>query len=571
MPDPISIQGLDLTPIPGKTYFTSAREWREEFIYFLLVDRFQDATPRPVVTGPGRSAGIQAGDVFFGGTISGITRNLDYIAGLGCTAIWVSPVFESNGQAYHGYDISNYLRIDPRFGTKQDLIDLVDAAHGHVRNGEPFPIRVILDVVINHSGDNWFYPGDVPFFYANDQQFPFGGFRRADRPVPTELRNPDWYHRRGQIGNFDASPENQDGDISGLKDYANDDDAIGSAVINTLIAAYCYWIREADIDGFRVDAVKHMGALACSRFCSNIREYAYSLGKRGFFLFGEVATASDDLYNRYIGQNTSTQSDDNETVFFGLNSVLDFRLAEGVFGDDANAPLRDVLKGNKGPQTLFNRLEAQRDRALNRGEIGRYLVTFVDNHDSFWQPTGRFARNATDAQAMAAIGFLLCTLGTACIYYGTEQGLDGQGGDGAIREALFDTAPGGRSLLNTQCRIYTEIAAIADVMRTCEPLRFGRIYYRQISGDGEHFGLPFGSTYTLAFSRLLYPREVLVAYNVSDQPRHDRVIVDATLHPAPSQMTFLYGGAGTLPVQTSASGARFVTLDLNPHQFVILE
>jgi hypothetical protein len=105
-----------------------------------------------------------------------------------------------------------------------------------------------------------------------------------------------------------------------------------------------------------------MGDLACSRFCSNIREYAYSLGKRGFFLFGEVASPSDDIYNRYIGQNTSKQ-DGNNTVFFGLNSVLDFRLSEGVFNDENNAPLRDVLKGFKGPQTLFNRIEAKRARA----------------------------------------------------------------------------------------------------------------------------------------------------------------------------------------------------------------
>ncbi|PYV44629.1 MAG: hypothetical protein DMG06_05695 [Acidobacteria bacterium] len=69
-------------------------------------------------------------------------------------------------------------------------------------------------------------------------------------------------------------------------------------------------------------------------------------------MFGEVASPSDDLYNRYIGQNTSEQ-DGNNTVFFGLNSVLDFRLAEGIFGDENNAPLRDVLKGFKGPQTFL--------------------------------------------------------------------------------------------------------------------------------------------------------------------------------------------------------------------------
>jgi len=568
MADPTSIRDIDLTPLAGKSYFSIEREWREEFIYFLMVDRFQDDTARPVAAGPDRSAGIATPNSFYGGTIRGVTRNLDYIAGLGCTAIWLSPVFENNPEAYHGYDINNYLRIDPHFGTKQDLIDLVEAAHGFRMNGHPFPIRIILDVVINHSGDNWFYPGGFRYFYSNDTEFDFGDFRRHDRPVPVELRNKDWYHRRGEMRDYDAYPENQHGDMYGLKDYANDDDGIGSDVINTLIKAHCYWMREADVDGFRVDAVKHMGELACARFCSNIREYAYALGKRNFFLFGEVASPSDDIYNRYIGQNTSRQNGDN-TVFFGLNSVLDFRLAEGVFADHDNAPLRDVLKGNEGPQTLFNRLEAQRERALNRGEIGRYLVTFVDNHDAFWQP-GRFASGASDDQVIGAIGFLLSALGTPCIYYGTEQGFSGSGGDNQMREAMFDKAPGGKSLLNPECRIYQEIAKIADVVRRHEPLRFGRMYYRQIADESLSFGLPFGSTYTLAFSRLLYGQEILIAYNVSGAVRHERVIVDATLHPDPSQMTYLYGKLGALAVQTAPSGARFVQLDLEAHQFVIL-
>ena len=143
------------------------------------------------------------------------------------------------------------------------------------------------------------------------------------------------------------------------------------------------------------------------------------------------------------------------------------------------------------------------------------MSRFVDNHDSFWQPSGRFANGAPDDQVIAAIGYLLCALGTACIYYGTEQGFSGQGGDNQMREAMFDTATPGRNLLNTDCRIYQEISKIADVMRDNEPLRFGRMYFRQISGDGEHFGLPFGNAYTLAFSRMLYPDEILVAYNVS--------------------------------------------------------
>jgi glycosidase len=567
-----SIQQIDLSPVPGKTYLTIDREWREEFIYFLLVDRFHDDQAREPVLSPQRSSGIHTPDAFYGGKIKGITQNLDYIAGLGCTCIWLSPIFENNAGAYHGYNINNYLDVDPNFGTKQDLIDLVDAAHSYRKNGQPHPIRIVLDVVINHSGDNWQYPFGADYRYFNDLQFPLDSWRRADRPVPTELRNSDYYHRRGRIvDGWDSYPENQHADIVSLKDFNSDDDPAGSELINILIKAHCYWIREADVDGFRVDAVKHMGELACSRFCSNIREYAYSLGKRGFFLFGEVATASDDLLNRYIGQNTSAREGDR-TVYFGLNSVLDFRLAEGTPG---SAGLASILKGFSGPDPLFARLEAQRDRALNRGEIGRYLVTFVDNHDGFWQPAGRIGADAPDEQIVAGIGYLLCSLGTPCIYYGTEQGFAGHGGDNEIREAMFDQGTAGRNLLNTDCAIYKQIAEIAQVMRTTEPLRFGRMYFREISGDGTSFGLPYGRDYTLAFSRLLYGREVLVAYNVSSQARSDYVIVDKDIQANKATMTFLYGHPGqTVDVLRHPhpdNPSRFVQLHLAPRQFVILE
>jgi glycosidase len=572
MPQLNSLKDIDLTPAAGKKYFSLEREWREEFIYFLMVDRFQDDMVRAPTLGAARSSGVHTPDgAFYGGKIKGITNNLDYIAGLGCTAIWLSPVFGNNDGAYHGYNIRNYLDVDPHFGTKQDLIDLVQAAHAYRRNGQPYPMRVILDVVINHSGDNWFYPGGYSYDYCNDQQFPFGGWRSDDYPVPTDLRQPAYYHRKGNItgGGWDRAPENQNGDLVGLKDYANDDDAIGSEVVNALIKIHAYWIKEADVDGFRVDAVKHMGALACSRFCSNIREFAQSIGKRGFFLFGELAVPDDDILDRYIGPNTSAGGD--AAVFFGIDSILDFPLAEGKYNDPNHRPLRDVLKAWAGPETLFNRLEAQRQRALNRGEIGRYLVTFVDNHDSFWQP-GRIGSGGTsEAQIIGCIGFLLCALGTPCIYYGTEQGFDGAGGDNDIREAMFDRDKPGSNLLNTDCRIYRGIAAIAQTMRNSAPLRFGRMYYRQISGDGVHFGFPYGNTYTLAFSRLLYPSEVLVVFNVSGEARDDRVIVDAALHDDASRMSFLFGGNGSLPVQTAPDGARFVEVPLAPHQFAILQ
>lgn len=559
MAAPTSVADLDLSPIPGKTYFSSPREWREEFIYFVFVDRFHDDQVRTPPTGTGRTKGFDTSDDFYGGKIKGITNNLNYIAGLGCTAIWLSPVLACN--SYHGYDTRNYLDVDSRFGTKQDLLDLAAAAHA-------LGMRIIMDVVINHSGDNWEYQGGSQN-YRNDDQFDFDAFRTGREIIPTELRDPNCYHRRGNMGNYDNYPENQHGDMTGLKDYANDDDAMGSLVINALIKSYSYWIREADIDGFRVDAVKHMGELACSRFCSNIREYAYSLGKRRFFLFGELAKPDDDIYDRYIGPNTSAH--DGSTVFFGIDSLLDFRLAAGVYGQLPR--LREILRGDTGPEPLFNRLEAQRNRALNRGELGRYLVTFVDNHDGFWQAgDGRVGLRSSAEQIVGAIGYLLCSLGTPCIYYGTEQGFEGNASrDYLLREGMFDKTTPGKNLLNTNCEIYKSIAAIAEVMRDQEPLRFGRMYFRPISGDGVTFGLPYGTTYTLAFSRVLYGEEVLVGYNVSPASRSDRVVVDADLHQPGEKMTYLYPkGKGDVTVEKAANGTTFVRLDLDGHQFAVL-
>jgi len=575
MADPTSVAEIDLFPIPGKTYWNSVREWREEFIYFLLVDRFHDNRNRTPVLTPARvdrvdkvsspemseQVGMQLSK-FCGGTLRGVLTHLDYIKNLGCTALWLSPVFENNGApnpdsgTYHGYAIQNYLNVDPRFGSKQDLVDLVDAAH--VRN-----MRVFLDVVVNHSGDNWFYPGDLPYYYFNDWQFPFGDWRLDNRPLPQELRDSDFYHRRGQIRNWDAFPEYERGDFLALKDFNNDDTADGLRLLDTLINAHRYWIREADVDGFRMDAVKHMGALAVSRFCQGVREYAQRLGKHNFFLFGELITG-DDAIDRYIGPNTPTKVGDRN-VYFGLSSVLDFPLYWTLPG---------AIKGLGSPSSLIGRYEDLRGHALSRGELGRYFVTFLDNHDQVGQDDKmRFATGAPDAQVIAGIGFLLCALGAACIYYGTEQGCSGHGHDDKfIREPLFDLQDQGRDYLNPNCSLYQEIARIASVRRQMEPLRFGRMYFREISGNGRDFGLPQGQPCTLAFSRILADQEVLVAYNTSPtESRKDFVIVDSTLHQRGDRMKILYGKGEFVTVQSHPDSSLFVQLELAPMQFVILQ
>ncbi|MBI5210215.1 MAG: alpha-amylase [Elusimicrobia bacterium] len=581
MAEPKSVDELDLSPLPGKEYWSCGREWREEFIYFLMVDRFHDGRPRKPVPGPERSASLATQAElgrFCGGTLKGVARNLGYIQDLGCTALWLSPVFENDGapapgpagpgrapdpagESYHGYAIRNYLAVDPRFGTKADLVELVDQAH---RRG----MRVFLDAVANHCGDLFYYEGDTPRYYSDDHaRYPMGGWRSPDYPVPAELRNPDYFHRRGQIREWgwDNIPETQWGDFYSLKGFNNDDDPAGLELQDIIIAAHRWWIREADIDGYRMDAVKHMGETAIARFCQAMREYAYGLGKRNFFLFGELV-ASDDAVNRYTGPNTAGKVGD-KTIYYGLSSVLDFPLYWVLPG---------VIKGFVSPSSLINRYEALRERALNRGELGRYMVTFLDNHDQIGQAyKRRFAAGAQDAQVVAAVGYLLCALGTPCLYYGTEQGFSGEGpSDHLIRETMFDLRNPGRDFLNKDCRIYREIAKIAKVNGEHPGLRFGRMYFREVSGDGLHFGHPQDHPCTLAFSRVLAKEELLVAYNTSTtERRRDCVMIDGGLHPAGSRMTYLYGGRGDVAVETHpdpANGARYVRLDLDPMQFVIL-
>jgi glycosidase len=260
MANPIrSIRELDFTP--RQQVFPSPRDWRDVFVYFLLVDRFDDnrrGVPAYNPASAPRGRDSQQGKVFQGGNLKGILRRLNYIKGLGANAIWLSPVFKNRQEqadTYHGYGIQDFLAIDPRFGTLEDLQKLVKEAHAR-------GLYVILDIILNHTGDNWAYPGDYPYYYSKQERtaFPFGFWRTAeptsrfgsdDAVWPEELQRPECYKRRGQITNWDDPQEAIDGDFLSLKEL----DITRPDVVNALITAYKYWIALTDIDGFRIDTV----------------------------------------------------------------------------------------------------------------------------------------------------------------------------------------------------------------------------------------------------------------------------------------------------------------------------
>ncbi|MGV3639611.1 MAG: alpha-amylase family glycosyl hydrolase [Adhaeribacter sp.] len=558
-----SIHDINLLPKSDKSYWRNChREWREEFIYFLMVDRFHDNHVRKAKVQKGRSPGFgTSGQLrkFYGGTIKGITNHLDYIKGLGCTALWLSPVLENDENTYHGYSIRNYLNIDPRFGTKQDMVELVEKAHEK-------DMRVFLDTVLNHSADTWYYPEGYRYYYHQGTRFPFGGWRSEEYPLPVELRDPDYYSRMGEIINWDTIPETRDGDFFGMKNFLNDESEKGRELQEILIKIHCYWMKELDIDGFRLDAVKHMGERAVARFCSVIREYAYSLGKKNFFLFGELV-AGDDACNNYIGPNTSANLGD-KTMYYGLNSVLDFPLYH---------VLADVIKGSASPHDLIRRYEVLRENSLNRGEFGEFLVTFIDNHDQVGRShKKRFGYQASDEQIIAGIGFLLCALGTPCIYYGTEQGFEGHGeGDEYIREAMFSLDDPTLNVLNTSCQLYKSISQIAAIRKERAELRFGRMYIREIAEAGEEFYWPHCPECILAFSRILANEELVVIYNSSvTSTKTVKVKLDSSIQKERGKMVYLYGDAGEIPLEKTMESNQeiyFINIQLTPLQFVILK
>ena len=307
--------------------FASPVDWRDEVLYFLLVDRFSDGqeTARPLLD-RGDLAGArpalpngqpwrwdrwaQSGAQHWqGGTLQGVKSKLPYLKNLGVTTLWLSPVFKQRGHldTYHGYGIQDFLDVDPRFGTRADFVALVAAAHAQ-------GMRIIQDIIFNHSGANWLYPGDVmkPSYQLFPNHYDFGRWRGGqgttvdgiltdeDGAWPRELQDPDRYTRAGSgslgAGDInDPHAEHKRTDFEDLRDFnLEPPDALAD-----LARCYKYWIALTDCDGFRIDTLKHVSLEQARNFCGTIKEFAANLCKRNFLLIGEIA-GGDFAQDRYL-------------------------------------------------------------------------------------------------------------------------------------------------------------------------------------------------------------------------------------------------------------------------------
>jgi glycosidase len=477
---------------------------------------------------------------------------------------------------YHGYGIQNFLEVDPHFGTADDLKRLVREAHDA-------GLYAILDVVFNHTGDVFAYDADRygtvdpdtgnryidprwdgrPYRVAGWRDetgapsIPFPQPVDPARPEsavwPAELQRDGTFTCRGRISGWDHDPEYREGDFFGYKDvwhgFGDPDDYLPSAALQTLTRAYLYWIAFADLDGFRIDTVKHMDPGATRFFTSAVHEFAQSLGKDSFLLVGEITGSRDFAVDLMKAT--------------GLDAALGLA--------DVQHRLENTVKGWVEPAEYFALF--RNSLLVGQGShtwFGDHVVTSYDDHDQVRKGNNK-ARFAADSEgrslAIAALATNVTTLGIPCIYYGSEQRLDGNGGnDRYIREAMFGGAFGafrstGRHCFNETAETYIELTAMLAVRRQEPALRRGRQYLRPISADGVNFGLPqrLGGRMTtvVAWSRILADREIVCAINTDTAANRSAwVTIDSDLHGIGDTYVYSYSSDPAAVGTTTAVEAR---------------
>jgi len=573
--------------------FPSPADWRDCWIYFLMLDRFANAVALP--RGP---AWNQIFSQRHGGTFKGVQAQLGYLASLGAKAIWLSPVLKNSKPAfnfnYHGYEIQDFVNVDERFasdGTRgtaeRELTELVDEAHAR-------GLYIIFDIVLNHAGRVFDYErpegvvsifsdggvmngplgSEPPIEWLNGFGFPRSDWREDlpspaalsvdDAVWPADFQNRFFFRRRGNKLTDAPGPGGfVPGDFGDMRQLVAEYDAsvpgqetlrakYGIApVMAILIRAYQYLIARYDVDGFRIDTVKYVLPDAVRNFGNAMREFGLSVGKKNFFTFGEIYDNEQTIAG-FVGRRTAGGDG------FGIDAALDFpsfyklpAVAKGF------APVESIR------QVFDDRKAAELGELSSHGEAGRYFVSFLDNHDQH----ERIQHPSTPSQQVAlALALLFSLQGIPCIYYGTEQGLAGTikpdgtpdlSANESTREALWGKTT---VAFDQEHPAFVAIQTLAQ-LRASEPaLSYGRLYFREVSGNGTDFGHSSGNGGIVAFSRILVDREVLVVANTSSTVSFaGSVIVDRDINATPRRMRVAFSNlntSGTGAVQRIAA-ARF--------------
>ncbi|MFI6607243.1 pullulanase-type alpha-1,6-glucosidase [Streptomyces sp. NPDC050507] len=524
---------------------------REQF-YFVMPDRFANGdtgNDRGGLTGSRLETGYDPTDKGFyqGGDLKGMTSRLDYIKGLGTTAIWLAPIFKNRpvqgtgkdaSAGYHGYWITDFTQVDPHFGTNADLTKLIEQAH---RKG----MKVFFDVITNHTADTVDYAektygykpkGAYPYLDRNGRPFDdAAGMAKTDadsfpyKPVTTGGKTPSWlndptmYHNRGD--STYAGESTTYGDFSGLDDLWTE----RPEVVSGMEKIYEKWVRDFDIDGFRIDTVKHVDMDFWTQWATALDTYAARHGRKDFFMFGEVYSADTAITSPYV-----TQGRLDATLDFPFQEAARQYASQGapasklaaVFGDDYRYT---TDKANAYEQVKF----------LGNHDMGR-IGTFLKQDN----PKADDAELVKRAELANELMFL--SRGNPVVYYGDEQGFTGAGGDKDARQTLFASQTAdyldddelgtdrthASDAYDTTHPLYRSIAALSELTAKNPALRDGVQTERYAEGS------------VYAFSRTDPERgnEYVVATNNGTAAK----TVELSTESAGMDFRTLYGGSGTV-------------------------
>lgn len=418
------------TEIDLEFLYTRDIEFRQETIYFIVVDRFYDGDPEnnlgpnPELFDPEK----QDWGKYWGGDLQGVIDKLDYLKNLGVTALWLNPLFEQvealfvAQAAIHGYWTKDSKRMNSRYigkneepslnktqETRDTVFDrLIEELHKR-------RMKLILDIVCNHSN---------PDFSGNKGELYDDGVKIADF---NDDKN-NWYHHYGEVTNWEDEWQVQNCELSGLATFNENNPEYR----NYIKSAIKQWL-DRGVDALRVDTVKHMPIWFWQEFNGDILNH-----KPDVFIFGEwiYSSPSDDLSVEFANESGMTMLD------FGLCTAI--RLALG-----------------QGAPEGFHLIQAVFD--LDHRYYGATeLVTFIDNHDMH-----RFQTLNPDPQALQlAIAFIMTSRGIPCIYYGTEQYLHND--TNADDQVYGNNDPYNRPMMDkwdTETEIYRDIRLLSGLRR----------------------------------------------------------------------------------------------------------
>ncbi|MCU0755896.1 MAG: alpha-amylase family glycosyl hydrolase [Xanthomonadales bacterium] len=523
-----------LAPVAEATRHT---DWRDQVIYFAMIDRFADGDPSNNAQGLGEYDPAQPSR-YSGGDLAGITQQLDYIRRLGATALWITPPVRhqwwdpaTRYGGYHGYWTVHFMQVDPHFGDLATYRELARQLHAR-------DMRLVQDIVVNHVG-NWFrYPG------PHDPADPTRGYTpnpdlqggRGPSQPPFDQNDPrNRAHRAAGIYHWnptirDATDRRQElsWQLADLDDLATGNPAVQRA----LCESYQYWIREVGVDAYRVDTAFYVepeffrdfvhGGPNCP---GGMLGAARESGAPDFHLFGEgfgIDRPGEDRYARKI--ESYAQAADGTPLLPGMinfplyGTLLDV-YARGRPTTDLGHRIRNMMRVHARPHRM---------------------PTFVDNHD-----VDRFLASGSEAALQQALLSIFTLPGIPTIYYGTEQGYT------RVRDAMFAAGhgSGGRDRYDTSAPLYRLISELAALRRAHRVLSRGvpRVLAESAAGPG-------------VIAWLMEPGEVadagietlLVLMNTADAPR----LLDALPLPAGARLTprFAFDGATATPTALGSTG-----------------